>query len=254
MQNIPLTDSVDDMTRRLFADAGIRSGMTVLDVGCSSGDVSFLLAQIVGQTGHVTGLDRDEIALDLASKRVQQLNLKNISFIQGDLTRPLPDCSPFNAAVARRVIMYLPNPVDAVRRIASLVRPGGIIAFLEHDATMVPGRRIPLPLQEKVNRWIWQTVERENADINIGFALPKILKDAGLTVEHIRAEAIIQTPETRYPTVPIIRAMLPRIIERGVATEAEIGLDTLEQRLLDEREKAGSLYVSDIVFTIWARR
>lgn len=249
-----LTDSVDDMTIRLFADAGIVPGMRVLDIGCGSGNVSLLLAQLVGETGYVTGVDRDVSSLDQARERVRQRNLPNVDFVQGDLGTPLPDLGMFDAVVARRVIMYLPRPVDALRQVASHLYPGGVVALLEHDATMVPGRRTPLPLQEQVNSWIWQTVEREGANIYIGFDLPRILKEAGLTVEHIRAEAILQTPETYYPTVGIIRAMLPRIIREGVATEEKIDPDTLEQRLLDERKRAGSVYVSDMVFTAWARK
>jgi hypothetical protein len=134
------------------------------------------------------------------------------------------------------------------------VRPGGVVAFLEHDTTMVPGRLKPLPLQEQVSGWIRKTIEREGADIHIGFNLPHLFEQAGLTVEHVRAEAIIQTPKTQYPTVNIIRAMLPRIIKTGVATEEEIDLETLEERLFDERAKANSMYVSDMVFTVWARK
>jgi hypothetical protein len=150
--------------------------------------------------------------------------------------------------------MYLPEPVNAIRKIAATLRPGGVVAFLEHDATMVPGRLKPLPLQERVSGWIRKTIECEGADIHIGFNLPHLFEQAGLTVEHVRAEAIIQTPKTQYPTVTIIRAMLPRIIQKGVATEEEIDLDTLEQRLFDERAKANSIYVTDMVFTVWARK
>ena len=48
--------------------------------------------------------------------------------------------------------------------------------------------------------------------------------------------------------------MLPRIIQKGVATKEEIDLETLEQRLINERTKANLLYVSDMVFTVWARK
>ncbi len=253
-RNASLTDSVDDMTERLLIDAGIGPGMRVLDVGCGSGDVSLLLAKLVGDTGHVVGIDRDEPSLERVRERVRELNLPNLTFVQSDICALSPELGPFDAAVGRRVIMYLPEPVDAIRKIAATLHPGGVVAFLEHDATMVPGRLKPLPLQERVNRWIQQTVEREGANIHIGFDLPFILKQAGLTVEHIRAEAIIQTPQTHYPTVYIIRAMLSRIVQKGVATEEEIDLDTLEQRLFDERAQASSIYVSDMVFTVWARK
>jgi SAM-dependent methyltransferase len=251
---ISLTDSVDDITERMLIDAGIGPGMSVLDVGCGSGDVSLLLVKLVGNEGHVTGIDRDGPSLEIARERVCKLHLPNVTFIRQDICSLSPGSGPFDAAVSRRVIMYLPDPVDAIRRIAGTVRPGGVVALLEHDATMVPGRLKPLPLQEQVSGWIRKTIECEGADIHIGFNLPFFFEKAGLTVEHVRAEAIIQTPKTQYPTVNIIRAMLPRIIKTGVTTEEEIDLDTLEQRLFDERAKANSIYVSDMVFTVWARK
>ncbi|MGA2105906.1 methyltransferase domain-containing protein [Methanoregula sp.] len=249
-----LIDSVDYMTERMLVDAGVGPGMCVLDVGCGSGDVSHLLAKLVGKEGQVIGIDRDGPSLEIARERVRKLNLSNITFTQADISSLSPDLGPFDAAVGRRVIMYLAEPVDAMRRISATLRPGGVVAFLEHDSTMVPGRLIPLPLQERVNGWIRKTVEREGANTHIGFDLPFILENAGLIVEHIRAESIIQTPKTNYPTGAIIRAMLPRIIQKGVATKEEIDLETLEQRLIDERIKANSIYVSDLVFTIWARK
>jgi len=252
--NVSLTDSVDDMTRRMLIDAGIGPGMHILDVGCGSGDVSLLLAKLVGEEGQIVGIDRDEPSLEIARERVRKLHLPNITFVQGDICAISPGLGPFDAAVGRRVIMYLPEPIEAIRKIAATLRPGGVVAFLEHDSTMVPCRLEPLPLQERVSSWIRKTIEREGADIHIGFNLPHLFGQAGLTLEHVRAEAIIQTPDTNYPTVAIIRAMLPRIIKTGVATEEEIDLDTLEQRLFDERVKANSIYVSDMVFTIWARK
>jgi len=251
---LSLTDSVDEMTVRLLVDAGIGPGMRVLDVGCGSGDVSLLLAKLVGTEGHVTGIDRDGPSLEMARERVRKHHLSNITFIKGDICAISPGPGPFDAAVGRRVIMYLPEPVDAIRKIAAQLRPGGVVAFVEHDATMAPGRLKPLPLQEQVSGWIRKTIEYEGADIHIGFNLPLLFEQAGLTVEHVRAEAIIQTPRTQYPTAAIIRAMFSRIIKAGVATEEEIDLETLEQRLLDERVKANSIYVSDMVFTVWARK
>ena len=130
------------------------------------------------------------------------------------------------------------------------------MAFQEHDSTMVmvPIRLRFFPLHERVNSWIQETIEREGANVHMGFDLPFVLEQAGMSVEHIRAEAIIQTPNTNYPTAAIIRAMLPRIVQKGVATEAEIDLDTLEQRLFDERVKANTTYVRGMVFGVWASK
>ena len=51
----------------------------------------------------------------------------------------------------------------------------------------------------------------------------------------------------------IVRAMLPRMLEHGVATEAEIDIDTLDERLLAECRAAKATYIGDMAFGAWAR-
>ncbi|WP_437635421.1 methyltransferase domain-containing protein [Sorangium sp. So ce854] len=249
-----MIDMVDEMTGRLLADAGIGAGMRVLDVGCGRGDVSLMIAQRVGERGQVVGIDRDARPLAAARDRARELGFSNMTFVEGDLGALGPEHGQFDAIVGRRVLMYQPDAAAAVRRLSGALRPGGVIAFQEHDATMVPASVTPLPLHERVHHWMWRTVEREGADIHMGFHLAAVLEQAGLTVERVRAEAVVQTPRTRYRTVAIIRAMLPRIVERGVATEAEIDVDTLEDRLVEERTKANATYISDMAFGAWARK
>jgi cyclopropane fatty-acyl-phospholipid synthase-like methyltransferase len=41
----------EPFTRQLFQQAGLTTGMRVLDVGCGSGDVTFLAADLAGQAG-----------------------------------------------------------------------------------------------------------------------------------------------------------------------------------------------------------
>jgi hypothetical protein len=119
---------------------------------------------------------------------------------------------------------------------------------------MVPASLTPLPLHERVHGWMWQTVEREGANIHMGFDLASVLEQAGLVVEHVRAEAIVQTPKTDYSVGTIVRAMLPRIVQHGVASEEEIDVDTLDQRLIEERRRANATYIGDMAFCAWARK
>lgn len=74
------------------------------------------------------------------------------------------------------------------------------------------------------------------------------------SLEHLRAEAIIQGQNTHHPLAYVIRAMLPRITKYGVASEGEIDIETLEQRLSAERTAANSVYVSDMAFGAWVRK
>lgn len=72
------------MTERLLRDAGIGAGMRVLDLGCGVGDVSFMIARLVGETGRVVGLDSDARALDTARQRASEGELSNTDFALGD--------------------------------------------------------------------------------------------------------------------------------------------------------------------------
>lgn len=56
-------------TSQLFVQAGIKPGMRILDVGSGSGDVSFLAAELVGEGGHVLGVDRSAAAVERARGR-----------------------------------------------------------------------------------------------------------------------------------------------------------------------------------------
>ena len=59
------------MTRRLLTESGIGMGMRVLEVGCGGGEVTQILAELVGPSGHVLALDRDAGALATAAERVK---------------------------------------------------------------------------------------------------------------------------------------------------------------------------------------
>ncbi len=248
-------DVRDERTERLLIDAGIGAGMRVLDVGCGRGDVSFLLARLVGERGRIVGVDRDPAPLAMARERAREMEISHVTFVEADLGALPPDLGPFDAAVGRRVLMYQEDAVASVRRLADAVRPGGLIVFEEVDATMVPAHRVPLPLHDRVHGWVWRTVEREGANLHMGFDLAPALEQAGLVVGHVRAEAIVQTPRQRHPMGAIVRAMLPRIVQHGVATAEEMDAETLDERLFEEqRTAANATYVGDMVFGAWARK
>jgi hypothetical protein len=149
--------------------------------------------------------------------------------------------------------MYLPNPVDTLRRVAAALRSGGLAIFQEADATLTLGRHSAFPLHDRVNEWIWQTVVREGANVHMGFDLPRVLEQAGFKVQHVRAVAEIEYGADQS-TFQIARAMQARIVQQGVATEAEIDLETLEERLETERTEVGSIYVRSMSFGTWARK
>lgn len=243
-----------DFTTRLFVDAGMHEGMRILDVGCGSGDVSFLLAGLVKQSGEVIGIDHDAGALAIAQRRSVPASMKAPQFFQCAL-RELPESlGTFDAIVGRRVLMYQADILEAVRVLSKSLRPGGIMAFQEHDTTMIPASLGDFPLHRLASSWVHGMIEREGADLHIGFNLHHILTQAGLIVEDLRAECLLQTPDSAYGLGSIVRACLPRIVGHGVATLEEIRIETLQERLDAERKASPAIYIGDMLFGVWARK
>ena len=73
------------LTRRFFEAAGIGAGMQVLDIGSGAGDVALLLADIVGPSGRVVGIDTNAEILETARARVDAAGLSNVTFKAGDV-------------------------------------------------------------------------------------------------------------------------------------------------------------------------
>lgn len=113
-----------DITERLLRDAGITTGMRVLDLGCGHGDLSSLAARLVGPDGHVVGIDRDATALATATERAKTSGISNLTFKQVDLDNFHLDAEPFDAIIGRRVLMYLPHPDTTLKQVSQLLRPG----------------------------------------------------------------------------------------------------------------------------------
>src|SRR5439155_74184 len=127
----------------------------------------------------------------------------------------------------------LERQADAVRLVAQRVRPGGVIAFHELAATTGMAHP-PLPLREKVARWVTETLRRSGAETLMGIRLYSTFEAAGLQSPEILAEAIVDEPSNPFLWVPMVSVLLPKMVELGVTTEAEVGIGTLDVRLEQE--------------------
>ncbi len=244
----------NDATPRFLENIGITHGMRILDLGCGPGDMTRLVAHLVGSTGTVVGVDRDEGVLTSARAQQKEAGSSAIAYMVGDLSAALPPQQPFDAIVGRRVLMYLPDPFATLARLLHNLKPGGLVAFQEHAATGMPVSTAPAPLHTQVHRWMWGTVAREGGDISMGLTLSALLRRAGLIVEQVRAEAVLFDPDAPSALAQTVRAMMPRIVMHMVATEAEIDVETLDQRLEQERRNIDAALLWDMAYFVSARK
>lgn len=245
-------DNGGAFTARMLAEAGLVSGMRVLDVGCGNGEVSIKLAALVGPNGHVVGVDRDLAALERARERVRIEGHKNVELVAGDLDGGDLPPGPFDAIVGRRVLMYLPNPRRTLRALRALMRSGGMIAFQEHDSARVEANPLP-PIHARLHELLWRTIAAEGGNTHMGFELVPALRDVGFDINGVLVDATMLTPELENPVAQVGALMLPRMIAAGVATAGELDPDLLARQLADERERSNIPLSWETIFGVWAR-
>ena len=116
------------LNHRLVADARLRSGMRVLDLGSGTGYPALLAAQTIGPTGSVLGIDLAEDMLAAAGRKAKRLGLSNVTFRTGDVTTLPFEAASFDAVTSRFCLMFLPEIPNAAAEIARVLKPGGWIA------------------------------------------------------------------------------------------------------------------------------
>lgn len=134
-----------------------------------------------------------------------------------------------------------------------LAKPGAIVAFQEHGRAGLPAGNGDLVLHRQLYNWSWSTVAAEGGDVGLALRLADTMRRVGLSVEEARGEAILLDPEQPSFLPTLTQMMLPRMVERGVATAEQVDMATLPQRIEDEQRAAGGLIVWDLAFFIASR-
>jgi SAM-dependent methyltransferase len=243
-----------ELTADLFRRAGVGEGMSVLDIGCGVGDVSFLAAAFVGPTGTVLGIDRSAEALAVARERAAEAGADNITFKVADaVTFRVPE--NVDAIVGRLVLAYQPDPAALLRHLATQVRDGGLIAFQECDLSTA-STKPALPLFTRMVDNVRETYRRANLDADMGSNLYGAFRAAGLPAPQMIAAARVESgaDSLAYAAVAKVVDSAAPIMERlGVATIAELELATLEQRLRDEITRADAVVFMPRFVGAWTR-
>jgi demethylphylloquinol methyltransferase len=126
--------------RMAVAWSGAAAGGDALDVCCGSGDLTMLLANVVGPSGTVVGLDFAANMLERAKAREGQVSLQRcrIHWVQGDaMALPFQDRS-FDAVTMGYGLRNVSDSHVALREVWRVLRPGGRAAFLDFNHATNP--------------------------------------------------------------------------------------------------------------------
>jgi SAM-dependent methyltransferase len=245
---------IAEPTTLLLQRGGIRPGMRVLDLGSGPGDVAFQVAKMIGPNGSVVGVDQDPAQIAAAMQRRDEFGVANVDFRHGD-ARTFLDEQPFDAAVCRLLLVHLPDVVDVLAHHLRNLRPGGVFIAVDYDVAGM--RALPeVELYSRLLEWLKAGFEYAHADVFVGMRFPLLFEQAGFRDVGTLGLQAYWPPRTSHAAaylVGAVRAMKDAIVNSGVTTEEEIGLDTLEQRLGEALTSANAVFSLPTVVGGWGR-
>jgi ubiquinone/menaquinone biosynthesis C-methylase UbiE len=116
----------------LFSDDALAfdppdQGDRCVDIGCGFGDTTLRLAELVGVSGHATGIDAAERFIEAAKEEAE--GIENVDFIAADAQSEVPG-GPYDYAFGRMGTMFFANPVAAMRNVREALAPGGRLCMI----------------------------------------------------------------------------------------------------------------------------
>lgn len=165
----------------------LRPDAQLLDVGCGPGSITVDLAVLVPQ-GHVTGIDAVANVLDQGRAAAVARGLTNITFEPADTyALPYPDHS-FDVVYAHQVLQHVARPVEALREMHRVLRPGGLVAVRDSDYTTM----VHAPHDPRLDRWLalyFQVARSNGGEPNAGRFLRGWVQQANFVEEVATASA-----------------------------------------------------------------
>jgi ubiquinone/menaquinone biosynthesis C-methylase UbiE len=168
----------------------LRPGDSAIDLGCGPVGIFDLLAERVGATGRVVGLDADPKHVEMATHLIASRQLDNVEVLLGDARHTGLVASGFDVVHARTLLINVPQPGEVVAEMVRLAKPGGWVLSFEPDCepyVCYP----PNPAYDRLVEIFPAVFTRNGADWRIGRRVAELYRAGGLVDVEVEARSDI---------------------------------------------------------------
>ena len=237
----------------LFDQVGVLPGMAVAEIGCGPRGCLDMLADLVGPTGTVAGVERSDDAVARANAFTASRGLTNVEVRVADGRSTGLPRDAFDLVTARLVLVNVPHPDELVGEAVAIAKPGGAVAF--HEATWpLHTTDPPLEAWDRLYAIFQAYAEVNGIDLYVGRRVPRLLRDQGL--EDLRSNAITHVYPLghgrRMLALDFIENLGSRFVEHQLVDPDE--LTTLKAELRRHLEDPDTFVISCIFVQAWARK
>ena len=242
-----------DMARAAFRRIGVQEGWSAIDCGCGPIGALAVLAEAVGPTGRVVGVDFNAAAVQRARTLAAALELGNVDVFAGDLHEFDVSAAggPFDLAYTRLFLMHQLDPRRTLHHIFDLLRPGGWL--VAQEALPVPPPRSHPHLEALTEYWdlIHEAIGRVGVPRGVVEDLPRFARLAGFEVAGVSGSFAVTAPRVGFDLhAATAAAIRERATSMGLSGEK---VDALAQEIRAAQDR-GFEWVSSPFFLDLALR
>jgi len=237
-------------TRQVLVRAGIEAGMSVADLGCGTGMISQLLAQLVGPTGSVTGVDYSGAQVEQARDLLPP-ELTNVRFVEASATDTGLPRGSFDLVYSRFLFIHLTDPEAALREMRALLKPGGIL--VAEDGDLSSGSSEPPSALQEFSNLFAALGPKWGVDYTLGRRLFQMVQAADFSeVEITMNQPVFAHGENKRLMELSVAEAGPSFIAAGLITKAQLDETLAEMRRLSEDRTVLAIFPR--MSQVWARK
>ncbi len=237
--------------RRILLRAGLEPGMHVADFGCGVGATTRMLAEMVGPSGSVTGIDLSAFQLEEGRRHCAGSGITNATFVESSaLSTGMPDES-FDLVYSRFLMIHLADPLACLQEKARVLKPGGILVV--EDADLTSAGSIPASSLDRFSELFARLGPIRGVDYALGTRLYHLVRQAGFVEPDVEIyQAAVARGDDRFVLKWTVEEAAIAFIEAGLATADELRMLLAEM----DRDTRNSdvLVLPARVFQVWARK
>lgn len=229
-------------TEESLMKLGIKSDMNVVDIGCGTGSVTFMISRLVEKLGRVVGVDSNQYAINYCNEIVRSKGILNTKFIISDATSLDFESHIFDVSYSRFLFQHVKDASKALREMIRVTKPGGVVMVEDCDLFTW----LVYPKNESVSKlWHWYEyiqIER-GTDPEIGRKLYAMFLDEGLEPSvDVYSKSVYLNRDAFWKSITAV-------LEKIDSEELKSLIAGIEEFAMT----SNSLFVFPLVFRVWAR-
>jgi SAM-dependent methyltransferase len=238
-------------TSELLRRAGLRRGMSCLDLGCGGGDVALEMAAWVEGEGRVVGIDMDGAKVEAARKRAKERRLKQVEFLEADVADWAEEAE-YDLVYSRFLLTHLAEPAPVLRKMREAAVWNGRMVLEEIDFS----GHFCHPPNRYFDRYLElyrAVVARRGGDADLGKKIYFLARDEGWHELELRVvqPALVEGEGKALSLITLVN-IADAVLAEDLASAAE--LEATVAGLAELTESPDSLVSLPRIFQLWGTK